>query len=80
MLFDYRKLLGRITEMCGTQANFAKRINVSERSISLKLNNKLSFRQDEIEEICKELDIPQEQVGLYFFTKQVRDVEHFKTA
>lgn len=34
MSFEYSKLLGRIKEKCGTQAEFAKAINISERSVS----------------------------------------------
>ena len=38
-VYDYRKLRGRIREMFGTQANFAKKIGLSEVSVSNKLNN-----------------------------------------
>lgn len=41
--YDYSKLNGRIVEICGTQANYAKAINLSERSVSLKLNNLRAF-------------------------------------
>ena len=39
MPYDYSKLNGRIVEKCGTQANFAEMMGLSERTISLKLNN-----------------------------------------
>ena len=37
MSFDYSKLAGAIHEKFRTQANFAKAIGLSERSLSLKL-------------------------------------------
>ena len=40
MPYNYSKLLGRIVECCGTQAAFAEKIGLSERSVSLKLNGK----------------------------------------
>ena len=38
MAYDYAKLNGRIIEKCGTQAVFAERMGLSERTVSLKLN------------------------------------------
>ena len=49
MAYDYSKLNGRIVEKCGTRANFAEMMGLSERTISLKLNNKISFKQPEIQ-------------------------------
>ena len=39
MAYDYSKLLGRITEKYGTQAQFSGAMGMSERSLSLKLNS-----------------------------------------
>jgi len=36
MAFDYSKLNGRIVEKCGSQGNFARQMELSERSISIK--------------------------------------------
>lgn len=72
MAFDYRKLLGRITEKAGTQANFAKKMNLSERTVSLKLNGKVVFKQDEIIRASEVLEIPKEEIGIYFFTPNVQ--------
>ena len=46
MAYNYSKLLGKITEKFGTQASFAKSMNISERSLSLKLTNKVPFKQE----------------------------------
>ena len=75
MTFDYRKLLGRIVEKMGSQACFAKAMGLSERSMSLKLNSKVPFKQSEI---CKAVDllgIPEDEISAYFFTPKVQDVE-----
>ncbi len=67
--YDYSKLSGRIVEICGTQAEFAKRMGLSERTVSLKMNNKVPWKQQEIELACEELDIRPEEIQVYFFTK-----------
>ena len=72
MEFDYSKLLGRITEKVGTQANFAQRMDLSERSVSLKLNGKIAFKQCEILKACETLDIGKEEIGRYFFVEKVQ--------
>lgn len=45
MNFDCSKLKGRIVEICGTRKEFAKRMGMTERTLSLKLNNKIAFTQ-----------------------------------
>jgi len=72
MHFDYSKLLGRIAEKMGTQAIFSKKMGLSERTISLKLNGRIAFRQDEMIKACEVLDIPKEEIGVYFFTPIVQ--------
>lgn len=47
-MFDYSKLLGRIKEKFGSNSNFALSMKISERSMSLKLNNKVEWKQNEI--------------------------------
>ena len=72
MRFDYAKLLGKITEICGTQAKFADNIGLSERTVSLKLNNRIPWKQNEIRKVCQVLQIPDAEIGLYFFTQEVQ--------
>ena len=71
MSFNYRKLKGRIVEMCGTQAAFAARLKISERSISLKLNSLVPWKQSEIANACKILEIADSEIAAYFFTSEV---------
>lgn len=72
MAYNYSKLLGRIVEVFGTQAKFAEAMVMSEHSMSMKLNNKTRFSQVEIDKACSLLSIPHEQIGLYFFTRNVQ--------
>lgn len=72
MSYDYSKLLGRITEKYGTQAAFSDAIPLSERSLSLKLNNKKGFKQGEISRACALLGISATEIPSYFFTLNVQ--------
>lgn len=71
MSYDYSKLLGRIVEKYDSQAEFAKVIGISERSLSLKLNNKVGFKQLEIEMACDLLEIDKDEIAKYFFKLKV---------
>ena len=71
--FDYSKLKGRIVEKCGTQANFANKIGLSERSVTLKLNGLRSFKQGDIEKITEVRELSHDDIGTYFFTAKVQN-------
>lgn len=66
--YNYSKLLGRIRECDLTQEQLAKAIGKNKSTISAKVNNQFSFTQEEMDAICKVLDIPSEEIGTYFFT------------
>ena len=72
MIFDYSALNGKIIEVFGTQYEFSKQMDISERSISLKLNNKVSWKSTEISKACKLLQIRVEDIGKYFFKYKVQ--------
>ena len=72
MAFDYSKLSGKIKEKFDTQGNFSAAMLMSERTLSLKLNNKMPWRQHEILKACELLDISVDEVPLYFFTMLVQ--------
>lgn len=67
MTFDYSELSGRIVARYGTQYNFAFAIGLSERSLSLKLNNKVPWKNTEIMKAVELLDIKPEDIPHYFF-------------
>lgn len=75
MAFNYSKLKGKIVEKFGTQAAFAKALGVSQRTLSLKMQSKIYFRQDEINKAMRLLGIPLDDAREYFFTPKVQEVE-----
>lgn len=76
--YDYRKLRGRIREKFGTQAEFSKKIGLSEVSVSNKLNNLVDWGQEEIEKTISALDIPYADIHAYFFTHVVEKISTTK--
>lgn len=72
MAYDYKKLNGRIVEVCGTQAVFAEKMGLSERTISMKLNNKISWKQTEIQKAIEILGLSDEDIQIYFFIRKVQ--------
>ena len=71
---DYSKLRGRIIEKYQTQGNFANEINLSERSLSLKLNGMIDWKQTEIVKAVDLLGIPMQEIDQYFFKTKVQNV------
>jgi len=71
MSFAYNKLRGRIIEICGSQAEFSKRVGQSEQSITAKLSGRSSFTQENIITWSEVLDIDQNDIGSYFFTQKL---------
>lgn len=72
MAYDYSKLNGRIVEKCGTQAVFADRMGLSERTVSLKLNNKVAWKQPEMQKAAVILEFPETEIQTYFFAMKVQ--------
>ena len=69
MAFNHSKLLGRIKEYGFTQEELAKQIKMNPSTLSLKLKNKSRFTTEEMDDICRILDIAAIEVGAYFFAK-----------
>ena len=67
MSFDYRKLKGAIIERYNSQSAFAKEIGVSERTLSLKMNGKIAWKQPEI---IKALNLTTDDIQEYFFKEK----------
>ena len=62
-----RKLRGKIREICDTEKDFAKMLNISSITISSKLNNKSDWSRKEIEKAIAVLSIKREEIPKYFF-------------
>lgn len=75
MSFKYAKLSGKIKEKFKTQERFAVAMDMSSRSISLKLNNKREWKQNEIDKACELLDISTNEIGEFFFVSNVQRIE-----
>ena len=71
MSYDYRKLRGRIKEICGTQDSFAEKLGIGRVTLSQRLNNMSEFTQDEIYKACDILEIESKEIPIYFFTLNV---------
>ena len=75
MGFDYRKLKGKIVEIYGTQMAFSKAMNLSERTLSLKLNNKIPWKQKEMCKAIKLLNLNISNIQEYFLKEEVQNNE-----
>ena len=69
---DYNKLLGKITEVCGTRKAFAAAMEMGFDTLSNKLNGKSAFTSDEIYKAVKLLKIKNSDIPAYFFAEVVR--------
>ena len=72
MAFDYSRLKGRIVEVYGTNAAFSKDMGWSERTMSLKMNGKVDWKQDEICKALGLLKLNMCDIQPYFFTLKVQ--------
>lgn len=66
-MYQYRKLKGKIVEKYGTQKAFADALDISENSLSLKLNGKTGFSQKDIVKWSLLLDIDQAEYQSFYF-------------
>lgn len=69
--YDYSKLMGKIRELFAKNYAFASAMNLSTRTLSLKLTGKVGWKQSEIEKACKLLGIPRNEIHIYFFSLKV---------
>ena len=69
---DYSKLRGKIIEKCGSQKAFAELLGVTNTTLTLKINSKRYFTQQEILKSANILGILPEHISMYFFTKKVQ--------
>lgn len=72
MSYDYSYLNGIIVQKFGTQSKFANEIGLSEESVSKKLNNKVPWKQNQIERACAVLGIAEKEIPKYFFKLKVQ--------
>ena len=63
----FYKLRGLICTKFGTQAAFAKAIDLSPTALSARLNGTTEWTRSEIEKACNALEIPLAETAAYFF-------------
>lgn len=68
MSMTYSKLRGRIVEKFGTITAFSEVLGKKVQTVSRKLNSDLGFTKDDILDWCELLEIPKEEIGIYFFS------------
>lgn len=73
--FDYSALRGRIIQVFKSQQEFAKQMGLSTRTLSLKLNNKVAFNQQEIIRAANLLALGDSMIEPYFFNIGVQEFE-----
>lgn len=71
-MFNYSKLKGKIVEKCETQRIFAKKMGMSERTLSLKLTNRIEWKQSEMVKAKEILEIETTDLLIFFFTPRVQ--------
>lgn len=74
MAFNYNKLSGKIVEIFGTRYNFAKAMGWSERTLSLKMSGKRSWKQSDICKAINLLNLTEEDIPTFFFTPKVQNI------
>ena len=65
-LCRYPKVDGKITELYGTRTKYASVLGISTNSLCNKLNGKTPWKEREIASSCKLLNIPKEEISIYF--------------
>ena len=74
MPLNYNKLKGKIVEMFGNQQEFAKAMEWSERTLSLKINGKRPWKQTDIMKAVELLKLSESDIQEYFFKLEVQSI------
>lgn len=73
MVFDYSKLLGRITEVFGTRNKFAEKLKIHPSYLCRKLSGLVGITSEEIILWSNLLGIDKSEIGDYFYTLKEGD-------
>lgn len=73
--YKYGALKDRMRELEITQESLAELVPMGYTSLNLSLNNKRKFRQDEMVEICRVLEIPLAEIDRYFLRINFRNLK-----
>lgn len=78
MEFDFSKLKGRIVEKYRSQSKFAEFLGVVPLTVSRKLNGENPFTSNDIAKWCVLLEIPVDEIQVYFFSPKSSQMETAK--
>jgi len=67
---DYSKVRGRIVEKYKTIGKFAESSGIRAEQFTDAFNGRRSFTSMEIMRICELLEIPDEEIKIYFFAEE----------
>ena len=71
MRYNMDRLKSRVIEKFGEQKSFAEAIGTSESTVSRLLNGEADWRGSTMMKAVELLDIPHEEIEVYFFDKAV---------
>ena len=74
MAFNYNKLRGKIVEIYGSQIESAQAMKWSEKTLSLKLNGKVPWKQTDIMTAIQILRLSESDIQDYFFAVEVQNI------
>lgn len=74
MAFNYDKLKGKIVELFGTQYRFAEAMGWSERTLSMKMNGVIPWKQPDICKAIELLNLEESDIPIYFFNVKVQNI------
>lgn len=75
MPYKTDKIRGRIVEKFGSQKAFAEAMNINETTLSKILNNGTEWKASSALKAIKMLEIPNNEVDLYFFEPRVEKTQ-----
>lgn len=78
MAFNYQKLKGRIIEKYDSQRAFASAMGWSERTMTLKINSGVPWKQADICKAVELLELEESDIPVYFFTPEVQKTELYE--
>jgi len=67
IIYEYKKLRGRIVEVYGSQVAFAAALNISKQALSRKLTCKTGLSQKDIAKWSELLGINRDEYGVFYF-------------
>lgn len=72
----YLKLRRLVEDRDMELGELAARLGICSNTMTTRFNGSFPWRSDEIAAACRVLQIPQEQIGEYFFPEVAKEVPH----